>query len=84
MPNKGQAGLLLEEIDTKFLLMDDIGQKGNNWRPTLGIMLSISAGALIYVGATHLLPAVEKENKKYSLVSLAAGILIAVIIVSTK
>ena len=53
-------------------------------RPTLGIMLSISAGALIYVGATHLLPSVEKENKKYSLVSLAAGILIAVIIVSTK
>lgn len=53
-------------------------------RPTLGILLSISAGALIYVGATHLLPAVEKENKKFTLISLAAGILIAVIIVSTK
>jgi len=53
-------------------------------RPTLGIMLSISGGALIYVGATHLLPAVEKENKKFTLISLAAGILIAVIIVSTK
>ena len=53
-------------------------------RPTLGILLSISAGALIYVGATHLLPSVEKETGKYSLISLAVGILIAVIIVSTK
>ena len=50
----------------------------------LGILLSISAGALVYVGATHLLPAVEKENRKYTLVALAAGILVAVLIVVTK
>ena len=52
--------------------------------PTLGILLSISAGALVYVGATHLLPAVEKENKKYSIISLGAGIFIAVLIVVSK
>ena len=50
----------------------------------LGMLLSISAGVLVYVGATHLLPAVEKENKRFILVSLAAGILIAVFIVLSK
>jgi zinc transporter ZupT len=49
-------------------------------RPFLGALLSLSAGALIYVGATHLLPQAEKETKKYSLVSLGGGILVAVII----
>ena len=53
-------------------------------RNILGILLAISAGALIYVGATHLLPAVEKENKKFSLVSLGTGILIAILIVISK
>lgn len=53
-------------------------------RSTLGILLAISAGALIYVGASHLLPAIEKENRKYTLVSLSAGILIAVLIVMSK
>lgn len=50
-------------------------------RPTLGKLLALSAGALIYVGATHLLPAVERENKKYTLVALGAGVLVAVGIV---
>jgi len=50
----------------------------------LGILLSISAGALMYVGATHLLPAVEKEPKKYTIFSLLAGILTAVFIVLSK
>jgi zinc transporter ZupT len=53
-------------------------------RSTLGILLAISAGALVYVGASHLLPAVEKEDKKYTLISLGAGILIAVLIVISK
>lgn len=43
----------------------------------LGALLSVSAGALIYVGATHLLPQAERESAKYSLVALAAGILVA-------
>ncbi|MBN1429450.1 MAG: ZIP family metal transporter [Anaerolineae bacterium] len=53
-------------------------------QPTLGILLAISAGALVYVGASHLLPSVEKENKKYTLISLGAGILVAVLIVLSK
>ena len=51
---------------------------------TLGVFLSLSAGALVYVGATHLLPRAEQENKRYSLVALAGGVLVAVIIVMSK
>jgi zinc and cadmium transporter len=53
-------------------------------RPTLGALLAFSAGALVYVGASHLLPEVERENKKYSLLSMAVGILVAVVIVLSK
>ena len=52
--------------------------------PTLGILLSLSAGALVYVGATHLLPAAEREPRTYSLAALAAGILVAVGMIVTK
>jgi zinc and cadmium transporter len=51
---------------------------------TLGRLLALSAGALIYVGATHLLPAVERENKRYTAVALAAGVLVALGIVLSK
>ncbi|MBW2995079.1 ZIP family metal transporter, partial [Candidatus Woesearchaeota archaeon] len=47
----------------------------------LGTLLSISAGALIYIGATHLLPKVEKENEKYSILALIAGIIVAIVII---
>jgi zinc transporter ZupT len=50
----------------------------------LGALLSFSAGALVYVGATHLLPQAERENRRYSLLSLGAGVLVAVIIVISK
>jgi zinc and cadmium transporter len=53
-------------------------------RSALGVLLALSAGALVYVGASHLLPTVEKENKRYSLISLATGILVAVGIVLSK
>jgi zinc transporter ZupT len=53
-------------------------------KPMLGALLSLSAGALVYVGATHLLPKAEQENKKYSLVALGGGVLIAIIIVLSK
>ena len=56
----------------------DVGQ------PTLGVLLAISAGALVYVGASHLLPEVEKENKRYSLIALMVGVLVAAIIVTSK
>lgn len=52
--------------------------------PLLGALLSLSAGALVYVGATHLLPQAEKEHRKYSLFALGAGILVAVIIILSK
>ncbi len=51
---------------------------------TLGMLLAISAGALIYVGASHLLPEVREENRKYTLLALAAGISVAVLIVLSK
>lgn len=50
----------------------------------LGVLLSMSAGALVYVGATHLLPQAEKEHGRFSLLALAAGILVAVLIVLSK
>ena len=53
-------------------------------KPLLGILLSLSAGALVYVGATHLLPQAEKEHRKYSLCALGAGIMVAVLIVLSK
>jgi zinc transporter ZupT len=53
-------------------------------RSALGILLAISAGALVYVGASHLLPAVERENKKYSVFALTAGVLVAIFIVTTN
>jgi len=59
--------------------------------------MSFAAGVLISVSfihiipksfgmneASHLLPAVEKENSKYTLISLGAGILVAVLIVISK
>jgi zinc and cadmium transporter len=36
------------------------------------------------VGATHLLPRAEQEHKRYSLVALAGGVLVAAIIVMSK
>jgi zinc transporter ZupT len=53
-------------------------------RPTLGALLSLSAGALLYVGATHLLPRAEQEHRRFSLIALAGGVLVAVIIVISK
>ncbi len=53
-------------------------------RGILGLMLALSAGALLYVGATHLLPAVDNEGRGCTLFSLFAGILVAVLIVLSK
>lgn len=50
----------------------------------LGNLLALSAGALVYVGASHLLPVVERENKKYSILALVSGVLVATIIVISK
>ncbi len=53
-------------------------------RSALGLWLAISAGALVYVGASHLLPEVEKENRRYTILALIAGVLVAVGIVLSK
>jgi len=53
-------------------------------KPTLGLLLAVAAGALVYVGASHLLPEVERENRRYSVISLAVGVLVAVLIVLSK
>jgi zinc transporter ZupT len=50
-------------------------------RALLGKLLAIAAGALLYVGATHLLPQVEEKRKRYSSLTLALGVAIAVLIV---
>lgn len=47
----------------------------------LGALLSLSAGALVYVGATHLLPQAEQAPQKYTLVALGGGILVALVVV---
>ena len=47
----------------------------------LGILLALAAGALLYVGASRLLPESEKGSTKYSLITLGLGILIALVIV---
>ena len=50
----------------------------------LGILLALSAGALVYVGASHLLPEVERENRRYAIFALAVGVLVAAIIILSK
>ncbi len=57
-----------------FHLIEQIEQ------PTLGALLALSAGALVYVGASHLLPAVEREYRRYSLIALLSGIAVAGVI----
>ena len=51
-------------------------------KKTLGMLLAFSAGNLLYVGATHLLPKVEMEQQKFSLLSLLAGIIVALLIIA--
>lgn len=53
-------------------------------REILGALLAFSAGALVYVGATHLLPQSESEQRRGSLLALSAGILVAVALVFSK
>ncbi|MBD3427095.1 MAG: ZIP family metal transporter [Candidatus Omnitrophica bacterium] len=52
--------------------------------PQLGLALAVSAGALVYAGASHLLPSIEKENRKFTVLTLAVGVLVAVAMVFFK
>jgi zinc and cadmium transporter len=49
----------------------------------LAALLASSAGALIYVGASHLLPTAEREPRRYNLLALGAGVLVAFGIIAT-
>lgn len=50
----------------------------------LGSLLAITAGVLVYVGASHLLPTVERENKKYSILAMTTGVLVALVVLMAK
>ena len=50
----------------------------------LGALLALSAGALVYVGATHLLPRAEREPRRFSVVALVGGIAVALGIIASK
>lgn len=52
--------------------------------PLLGDVFSLAAGALVYVGATHLLPQAEQEPRRYSLVALGAGVAVALVVIFSK
>lgn len=52
-------------------------------QPVLAALLALSAGALLYVGASHLLPAAEREPRRYSLLALGLGVLVAFGIMAT-
>jgi zinc and cadmium transporter len=49
----------------------------------LGALLALSAGALVYVGATHLLPLAEREERPYSLAAMGGGVAVALGIILT-
>jgi zinc transporter ZupT len=49
--------------------------------PVLGSLLALSGGALLYVGASHLLPWAEHERRSYGFAAFAAGVAIAIGIV---
>jgi zinc transporter ZupT len=52
--------------------------------PILGLLLSLSAGSLVYVGASHLLPQSEKEHKRFSIIALGTGVMVAFVIIFSK
>jgi len=52
--------------------------------PLLGLLLALSAGALIHVGATHLLPRAEQEPRRLSLLAVAAGVTVALGIILSE
>ncbi|NPV07373.1 MAG: ZIP family metal transporter [Anaerolineae bacterium] len=45
----------------------------------LGLMLALAGGVLLYVGASHLLPEVERENRASTVLALAAGVFVALV-----
>jgi zinc transporter ZupT len=48
--------------------------------PALGALLALAAGVLVYVAASHLLPAVAEEDRGKATVPLGVGVLITLLI----
>lgn len=46
---------------------------------SLGLLLALAGGVLLYVGASHLLPEVERESRVSTVLALAAGVAIALV-----
>jgi zinc transporter ZupT len=57
---------------------------GTQDKIALGNLLALSAGALFYVGASHLLPMADREPRKYSFLVVGAGVATAIGIIFTK
>ncbi len=51
---------------------------------TLGALLSFSAGMLVYVGATHLLPEAEHQRRPYAWLAFGGGVVTVVLMLLTK
>lgn len=82
--SRGQAMLyafLAAAVSTPLGALISFPFLDNIQKTSLGALLSLSAGALIYVGATHLLPEVEQRKRRYSLFPLLAGILVGIVII---
>lgn len=47
-------------------------------------MITNTFVAVILASSFHLLPEVEKENERYSIIALVVGVLVAAIIVTSK
>lgn len=52
--------------------------------PTLGGLLSGSAGMLVYVGATHLLPEAEHQRRPFAWAAFAGGVATAILVVLSE
>jgi len=50
----------------------------------LGLMLGFSAGVLIYLSASHLLPEARRHEKKHSAIAFLGGVALALFIVLSK
>jgi ZIP family zinc transporter len=57
---------------------------GNISDSTKGMLLGFVGGVLLYISASHLLPEAREHEKKHSIVSFMAGVLLALFIVFSK
>ncbi|MDV7143162.1 ZIP family metal transporter [Tropicimonas sp. TH_r6] len=71
-------------VTTPLGAMSSLAWVGAQTPVELGRLLALSAGALFYVGASHLLPIADREPRKYSFLLVGAGVATAVGIVATK